>query len=457
MNLIGAKRQLMLSRARGAARKAALGTAAPALGLLLFVWSPLGSCAVVGRNLPAQSLTRARIQTLPRGQRRAWLEYLERSERQRRDDKLVLQRELRRIGSLSLRIPKGSASARSIPFDRAQSWYGGADAHRIAQTIVSFQTPAGGWGKNLDMRQGPRQEGEAYVPNNLSRITTPDDFDTPHEPDWNYVGTIDNDATTTELRFLARVISATGAKESPELRAAFLRGMHYLFEAQFPNGGWPQVWPLEGGYHDAITYNDDAMIEAMQLMGEVAGGRQEFSFVPAQIRKQADKSFQRGMQCVLATQIVSGGRLTVWPQQDDPLTLKPVSGRNFEPAAECAGESTDVVLLMMSDLPKPTPGEVRAIRAATEWFIRTAIYGERWTRTGEGRELVPQPGAGPLWARFYLVGSDQPIFSDRNKLLYDRVKDLSKERRNGYQWYVQKPATALERYKTWSALHPAAK
>jgi hypothetical protein len=29
-----------------------------------------------------------------------------------------------------------------------------------------------------------------------------------------------------------------------------------------------------------------------------------------------------------ATQIVSGGKLTAWPQQDDALTLKPVSGRN---------------------------------------------------------------------------------------------------------------------------------
>ncbi|MGB6973902.1 MAG: pectate lyase [Terracidiphilus sp.] len=456
MSLIGAKPQLMLSRARDAALRAALGMAAPALGLLLFAWSPLGFCAVVGRNLPAQSLTRARIQTLPRGQRRLWLEYLERSERQRREDKLVLQRELQRIGARAPRIPREGASARSIPMNRPQSWYGGADARQIAETIVSFQTPAGGWGKNLDMRQGPRQEGEAFVPNNLSRFTAPDDFDTPREPDWNYVGTIDNDATTTELRFLARVISATGAKKSAEFRTAFLRGMRYLLRAQFPNGGWPQVWPLEGGYHDAITYNDDAMIEVMQLMGEVAGGRQEFSFVPAQICKQADKSFQHGMRCVLATQIVSGGRLTVWPQQDDPLTLKPVSGRNFEPAAECAGESTDVALLLMNGLPEPTPGEVRAIRGAAEWFTRTAIYGERWTRTGEGRELVPQPGAGPVWARFYAVGSDQPIFSDRNKLLYDRVEDISTERRNGYQWYVQKPAAALERYKTWSALHPAA-
>ncbi|HEU5351505.1 MAG TPA: pectate lyase [Terracidiphilus sp.] len=351
-------------------------------------------------------------------------------------------------------IPKSGASARSIPLNRAESWYGSAEARGIADTIVSFQTPAGAWEKNLDMRQGIRWAGEAFVPNNLSHITAPDDFDTPREPDWNYVGTIDNDATTTELRFLAKVIAASGETRSRELRTAFLRGMRYLFNAQYPNGGWPQVWPLEGGYHDAITYNDDAMIEVLRLMWEVSRGKQEFSFVPLPLREAAARSFRRGIPCVLATQIASGGRLTVWPQQDDPLTLKPVSGRNFEPAAACAGESADLLLLLMEDLPNPSPHEQQAIRAAAKWFSQTEIDGERWMRTSEGREVVPEKGAGPIWARFYAVGSDKPIFSDRNKLIYDRVDDLSKERRNGYQWYVQKPAEALERYKTWIAEHP---
>jgi PelA/Pel-15E family pectate lyase len=38
--------------------------------------------------------------------------------------------------------------------------------------------------------------------------------------------------------------------------------VRYLLAAQFPNGGWPQVWPLEGGYHDAVTFNDNAVSEA---------------------------------------------------------------------------------------------------------------------------------------------------------------------------------------------------
>ena len=43
-------------------------------------------------------------------------------------------------------------------------------------------------------------------------------------------------------------------------RKSFLHGLDYVFAAQFPNGGWPQVWPLQGGYHDVITINDDAVL-----------------------------------------------------------------------------------------------------------------------------------------------------------------------------------------------------
>ncbi|WP_204266508.1 pectate lyase, partial [Enterobacter hormaechei] len=72
---------------------------------------------------------------------------------------------------------------------------------------------------------------------------------------WSYVGTIDNNATTSELRFLARVQAMAPGAEGERYRAAFLKGVRYLLEAQFPNGGWPQIYPLQGGYHDALTYN----------------------------------------------------------------------------------------------------------------------------------------------------------------------------------------------------------
>jgi PelA/Pel-15E family pectate lyase len=413
----------------------------------------IADASVLGTNPPAQSLTRSRIMQLPASQRAAWLAYLKRSERQRQADKDAFAAELKEAGIATPIDPPHGFSARSIPLDRDPGWYASAEARRIADIVVSYQTPAGGWGKNLDMSKEPRRPGERYGPDNLSRFPTPGDYDAPREPDWNYIGTIDNDATTTQLNFLARVIAAGDANSAATYRSAFVRGIRYLLEAQFPNGGWPQVWPLEGGYHDAITYNDDATTQVMELMHNVAEAQGDFSFAPAELRAQARASFTRGMRCILATQIRSGGRLTVWPQQDDPLTLQPVSARNYELPAACASESTEILLLLM-DLPNPTAGEERAIRAAIEWLHKTAIYGEKWERTPEGRKLVATPGAGPIWARYYQTGTDRPIFGDRDKSIHDNVNELSLERRNGYNWYSSEPQRALDRFTTWSAQHP---
>jgi PelA/Pel-15E family pectate lyase len=411
------------------------------------------AASTIGINPPIEPLTRDRIALLPPKEQNAWLDHLKRSARQREADKNFLQSELKHAGIEKAIEPPHGFSARSIPLNREVAWYASADARHIADVIVSFQTPAGGWGKNMDMSKEPRRPGEAFTSNNLSRFSSPGDFDAPLEPDWNYVGTIDNDATTTQMNFLAKVIAATGVAGGAAYRAAFLHGMDYLFAAQFPNGGWPQVWPLEGGYHDAITYNDDAMTQVVELIGHVAAARDEFSFVPRNIRKRAASSFARGIQCILATQIVANGTLTVWPQQDDALTLKPVSGRNYEPPAQCASESASLLLLLMNDLPHPTEAEERSIRAAAAWFKKTAIYNERWVRAPEGAQLVPTPGAGPIWARYYQAGTDTPVFADRDKSIHDNVGEISRERRNGYSWYSADSQCALDRFATWNVEH----
>jgi len=434
------------------------GLGAFAISAVLLAGAIAAAASTIGTNPPVEPLTRTRIiALLPKKEQSAWFEYLVRSQLQRQADKDFLQAELKRAGIEKPFEPPHGFSARSIPLDRDVAWYAGADARHIADVIVSFQTPAGGWGKNMDMSKEPRHPGEAFTSNNLNRFPTPGDFDAPLEPEWNYVGTIDNDATTTQMNFLAKIIAGASAKDGAIYRAAFLRGMDYLFAAQFPNGGWPQVWPLEGGYHDAITYNDDAMTQVVELMGHAADGSDEFSFVPRDVRDRAAHSFARGIECILASQIVANGTLTVWPQQDDALTLKPVSGRNYEMPAGCAGESASLMLLLMNQLPHPTAAEQRAIRAAAAWFKKTAIYNQRYERGPDGRQLTASPGAGPIWARYYQIGTDIPIFGDRDKSIHDNVSEISKERRNGYSWYSAESQRALDRFDKWNLEHPEQK
>lgn len=418
-------------------------------GMALATVAACAEGAVIGTNPPAQGLTKERVEQQPPGQRAVWLQYLERSDRQRQADQDFFAAELKRSGLVEPIEPPHGFSGRSIPLDRDAGWYGGAEAQHIADVIVSFQTPAGGWGKNLNMSGETRRPGERFGPNNLSRFLTQGDYDTPNNPNWNYIGTIDNDATTTQLRFLAKVVKAVGAEHGGRFAASFERGITYLLHAQFPNGGWPQVWPLEGGYHDAITYNDDAMTQVMDLLWHTARGADEYAFIPTALRDETREAFQRGIRCILDTQIRVNGVLTVWPQQDDPLTMHPESARNFEPPAACASESTAILLLLMNDVAQPTMEERRSIEAAVAWFRKTAIKGEVWTQTGDGRELVANPEAGPIWARFYQIGTDRPIFADRDKTIHDTVSELSRERRNGYSWYSAEPQEALDRFATW--------
>jgi PelA/Pel-15E family pectate lyase len=416
----------------------------------LLAAAPLSS-AVIGTSKPAESITAARIATLPAKDRAVWTAYLERSQMQMQIDRATLAAE-RTAGAPEPPLPKEGFSARTMPLNRDAVWYGSAEARHVADVIVSFQTPAGGWSKNLDLSGAPRAPGQSYTTDNLSKHPGPDDFDTPKDPHWNYVGTLDNDATNTELHFLALVSGATPGPDGEPYRASFLRGIRYLLAAQFPNGGWPQVWPLEGGYHDAITFNDNAVTESAETLTAVSEGAGNYAFVPAELRRQSAASADHALQCILATQVAVKGQRTVWAQQHDALTLAPVAGRNYEPAALSSGESADVLVYLMQ-LPRPSPAVVAAINAGAAWLKNAAINGQEWVGgrgTPGGRHLEAKAGAGPIWARYYSISTGLPVFGDRDKTIHDDVSELSLERRNGYAWYSTGPQQALDAYATWT-------
>ena len=404
--------------------------------------------AIIGTNVPATPLTAERAASLP-----AWKIYFENSTRQQQADQDFLRAELKAHGLKQSTLPHKMNSAKGLALDRATDWYGGDEARRIADILRSFQTPAGGWSKNTDFTQRVRAPGEMFGVENGSLWLGTNDFDQPQDASWSYVGTFDNDATTTELRFLAKVISAN-ATNSAAWRAAFSRGLDYIFAAQFPNGGWPQVWPLQGGYHDAITFNDDAMLHVIEFLRDVAGGQDEFSFAPPDLRAKADAGWKRGADCILAAQIAANGKRTVWCQQHDAVTLQPTSARNYEMPAATSSESGTMVLFLMQ-LPDPDSNVVAAVHAACAWFEKTKIEGQAFRVVGtESRKLVAAPGSGPIWARYYEIGTDRPIFGDRDKTIHDDVNEISRERRQGYAWFRDTPKRVLEHYEKWAKLYP---
>ncbi len=311
-----------------------------------------------------------------------------------------------------------------FPYSRdSRQWYASWEAVAIADNIVSYQSALGGWPKNMHWRIHGYQ-GEKFTKN------------------WG--NTIDTGATYTEMNFLARVYEATGKQR---FKDSFLRGLHFLLEAQYDSGGWPQRYPSGGDYGDCITFNDGAMIGVTKLMRDIAE-EPEFAWLEPQYRKLARKAYEKALQCILDCQVVVNGRRTVWGQQHDPQTLQPSWGRAYEPAALCARESADVVLFLMS-FENPSRRIIEAVEAAVEWYKTNMLTGIRVARKDGRKVVVKDPSAPPLWARFYEIPTARPVFCDRDGIVRYSLDEIGKERANGYRWYTRAGEKVLEEYRRW--------
>jgi PelA/Pel-15E family pectate lyase len=375
-------------------------------------------------------LARERVAALPPPERAAWTRYLDTSARRASADHAAVAAELAAAGR-TRPIPAPFARAFKVEASMTPSWLASAEGRRFAANLVSFQTPSGGWSKHVDFALRARRPGDSFYAENEG---------------WHYIATIDNDSTTEELRFLDGAFAATGDRR---LRAAFSKGLDYLLEAQFPNGCWPQVYPLEGGYHDAITFNDDAILNVQRLLDDVAAGRLGAASVDA--RRRAAAAAARGVGCLVAAQVEEGGVRTIWAQQEDPLTFAPVAARRYELAGLAGRESARVAAYLMND-PAPTPAVTAAVHAAAAWFRAHALGGLAYdVKTG----LRHVAGAGPIWARLCEPDTGRAIFADRDGVKRYDWSEL-RDRRYGYTWYTAEPAEILAQYAAWAARHPPA-
>ena len=53
---------------------------------------------------------------------------------------------------------------------------------------------------------------------------------------------------------------------------------------------------------------------------------------------------------------------------------------------------------------------------------------------GYDKVVVADPIARPLWARFYDIKTNKPIYCSRDGIPKSTLAEISYERRNGYSW-----------------------
>lgn len=312
------------------------------------------------------------------------------------------------------------------------AWLRSGQGRSELANLLTYQTPAGGWCKAYDVRASREVAAGAKGYGG-----------------WNGTPTIDNGATWSEIRVSGRAFTLTG---KDDYRQACERGLTFLLDRQYENGGWPQRSPSDPGDHGYgthITFNDHAMTEVLALMRDVAEAKEPwFAWMPDESRQAAHAAFNRGIACVLKCQIIRDGQPTGWCQQHDAATLAPTAARAYELPCVASSESARLVLLLMT-IEQPDDGVRRAIDGAVRWFTAAAISGKRIVGRDDDRVLVDDAEAPRLWARCHDLETDQPFFCDRDGVKRIALSDISRERRTGYAWYGRWGEQVLREHAQW--------
>ncbi len=193
-------------------------------------------------------------------------------------------------------------------------------------------------------------------------------------------GTLDDNNSQSAISLL--IALAVQTKEE-RFRDGAEYALRWLLRAQYPNGGWPQWFPLIGRYHDYYTFNDGAMNDAIRVMLEAWHAFGEQKYLDA-AKKAGDFI------------ILSQGKppQAGWAQQYD-MDLRPAWARKFEPPSYCPAVTARNIRTLV-DLYLATGDEkyLRPIPAAIDWLRRSKLPNGKW-------------------ARFYELSTNKPLYFTR--------------------------------------------
>jgi PelA/Pel-15E family pectate lyase len=296
-------------------------------------------------------------------------------------------------------------------------------AKAAADALALGQLESGGWDYLVEF--DPKLSQAWYRRSDVSKISAAEAAKRKN------ISTFDDDNTQSALRLLLAVAEASkGSMEPRDVRIREARdyGLAKLMAAQLPNGGWPQRWngvpadpkthPVKAAsfpkewsrthqkenYYGHYTLNDNTHRDCVMTLLDAAKrlGKPEFRAAAL-----------RGGEFLIAAQLPEPQ--SGWAQQYNPQ-MEPAWARAFEPPSVCSNEGAGAMHLLV-DLYVETGDEkfLAPLPRAIAWYRRSEIA----------------PG---VWARMYELGTNKPIYGDRDGKYYYSVAELSAERQTGYSW-----------------------
>ncbi len=136
---------------------------------------------------------------------------------------------------------------------------------QIADNLLRYQRANGGWPPNFDPLRKLDDAEVQKLAAERKRLDT----------------SFDNRASYPEVEYLAAAYAQTGDNR---YRRAAERGIEFMLEAQYDNGGWPHSYPNQSTYRPHITIVDDVMTGVLGTLRKIAEGQRPFEFVEPALR-----------------------------------------------------------------------------------------------------------------------------------------------------------------------------
>lgn len=273
-----------------------------------------------------------------------------------------------------------------------------AEAGRV---LLRGQMETGGWGAKIELAPEDRA---------MFRYRTGDERRSRRA---RTTSSFDDNQTQSALRLLMRLDAAFDFKDA-EIHEACGYALRHIVDAQYPSGGWPQVfdgkaeltdppvleatypemWSREYTGHNNFwhfyTLNDGAMMDTIDVMFEAGDIYGEARWRDAAVA---------GADFLLLAQMPDPQ--PGWAQQYD-YDMHPCWARRFEPAAITGGESQDVMLTLIAVYHRT--GDEKYLDA-----VGPALEYYKASRLPDGR-----------LARFYELETNRPLYMNRDyELTYD--------------------------------------
>lgn len=233
------------------------------------------------------------------------------------------------------------------------------------------------------------------------------------------VSSIYNGATTAELKYLAKYITAD-KPENSKYQDAFVKGIKYLLSTQLDNGGWTMNPGSGSGFNADIEVGNNAMTEVLALLSDIAVlNNQDYVFARKVMNVDEIKSaVQKGNDFIVKSQISNNNKKAGWASQYDN-SGNVTMGHTYE-RESVSSYTTKAVIDYLMTIHNPSQEIIDAVESSYSWLKDVKIADKEQevvkdTSMNNGFDVYLVDGSG-TWASNYVyeeaTESYRPLYSD---------------------------------------------